>query len=82
MMARAAPRRPQPGQERTRHVPLRDDLGRLTLRRLRPWHRVLARCAAAGPRARCRRKSRVRRQPRCVCGGLAASFAVPRAGAM
>jgi hypothetical protein len=35
------------GQERTRHVLLRDDLGRLTLRRLRPWHRVLARCAAA-----------------------------------
>ena len=35
------------GPERTRHVLLRDDLGRLTLRRLRPWHRVLARCAAA-----------------------------------
>jgi hypothetical protein len=35
------------GQERTRYVLLRDDLGRLTLRRLRPWHRVLARCAAA-----------------------------------
>ena len=40
------PRRPA-GQERTRHVLLRDDLGRLTLRRLRPWHRLLARCAAA-----------------------------------
>ena len=35
------------GQGRTRHVLLRDDLGCLTLRRLRPWHRVLARCAAA-----------------------------------
>ena len=35
------------GQERTRHVLLRDDQGRLALRRLRPWHRVLARCAAA-----------------------------------
>ena len=35
------------GQERTRHVLLCDDLGRLTLRRLWPWHRVLARCAAA-----------------------------------
>jgi hypothetical protein len=35
------------GQERTRHVLLRDDLGQLTLRRLRPWHRVLARSAAA-----------------------------------
>ena len=34
-------------QERTRHVLLRDDLGRLTMRRLWPWHRVLARCAAA-----------------------------------
>ena len=30
----------------TGHVLLRDDLGRLTLRRLRPWHRLLARCAA------------------------------------
>ena len=40
------PRRPA-GQERTRHVLLRDDLGCLTLRRLRPWHRLLARCAAA-----------------------------------
>jgi hypothetical protein len=35
------------GQERTRHVLLRDDLGRLTLRRLWPWHRMLARAAAA-----------------------------------
>jgi len=35
------------GQERTRHVLLRDDLGRLTLRHVRPWHRLLARCAAA-----------------------------------
>jgi hypothetical protein len=35
------------GQERTRHILLRDDLGRLTLRRLRFWHRILARCAAA-----------------------------------
>ena len=35
------------GQERTRHVLLRDDLGRLTLRRLRPWHRMLARATAA-----------------------------------
>lgn len=35
------------GQGRTRHILLRDDLGCLTLRRLRPWHRVLARCAAA-----------------------------------
>jgi hypothetical protein len=35
------------GQEPTRHVLLCDDLGRLALRRLRPWHRMLARCAAA-----------------------------------
>lgn len=35
------------GQKRTGHVLLRDDLGHLTLRRLRPWHRMLARCAAA-----------------------------------
>ena len=34
------------GPERTRHVLLLDELGRLTLRRLWPWHRVLARCAA------------------------------------
>jgi hypothetical protein len=34
------------GLGRTRHVLLRDELGRLTLRRLWPWHRVLARCAA------------------------------------
>jgi len=39
-------RRPA-GQGRTRHVLLRDDLDRLTLRRLRLWHRLLARCAAA-----------------------------------
>jgi hypothetical protein len=35
------------GQEATRHVLLRDDQARLTLRRLRPWHRLLARAAAA-----------------------------------
>jgi hypothetical protein len=35
------------GQGRTRHVLLRDELGSLTLRRLRPWHRMLARCGAA-----------------------------------
>lgn len=29
------------------HVLLDDDLGRLTLRRLRPWHRLLARSRAA-----------------------------------
>ena len=29
------------------HVLLLDDRGVLTLRRLRPWHRMLARCAAA-----------------------------------
>jgi hypothetical protein len=34
-------------QGRTRHVLLSDGQGRLSLRRLRPWHRVLARCAAA-----------------------------------
>ena len=34
-------------QGRTKHLLLRDDLGLLTLRRLRPWHRMLARCAAA-----------------------------------
>jgi len=28
------------------HVRLHDDLGRLTLRRLRPWHRMLARSRA------------------------------------
>jgi hypothetical protein len=31
----------------TRHVLLRDDRGCLTLRRLRLWHRLLARCTAA-----------------------------------
>jgi hypothetical protein len=34
------------GPGRTRHVLLRDELGGLRLRRLWPWHRVLARCAA------------------------------------
>ena len=34
-------------QGRTRHVLLHDDRGCLTLGRLRPWHRVLARCAAS-----------------------------------
>ena len=33
------------GQGRTRHVLLRDDLDRLSLVRLRPWHRLLAHCA-------------------------------------
>ncbi len=37
----------QAGQGRTRHVLLQDDRGHLTLGRLRPWHRVLARCAAS-----------------------------------
>jgi hypothetical protein len=32
---------------RTAHVLLHDDLGLLTVRRLRPWHRMLARCTAA-----------------------------------
>jgi hypothetical protein len=36
------------GQGRTRHVLLGNDQGQLTLGRLRPWHRALARCAAAG----------------------------------
>jgi hypothetical protein len=35
------------GPGRTRHVLVRDEQGRLSLRRLQPWHRVLARCAAA-----------------------------------
>jgi hypothetical protein len=35
------------GHRATAHVLLHDDLDRLTLRRLRPWHRLLARCAAA-----------------------------------
>jgi hypothetical protein len=35
------------GQGCTTHVLLCDDLGRLTLARLWPWHRILARCAAA-----------------------------------
>ena len=34
-------------QRRTSHVLLQDDRGRLTLGRLRPWHCVLARCAAS-----------------------------------
>ena len=34
-------------QGHVRHVLLCDDLGYLTLRRLRPWHRMLARCATA-----------------------------------
>jgi hypothetical protein len=34
-------------QGRMRHVLLCDDLGYLTLERLRPWHRMLARCDAA-----------------------------------
>jgi hypothetical protein len=44
---KSAPFRSPAGEGRTRHVLLRDDLDRLTLRRLRPWHRLLARCAAA-----------------------------------
>jgi hypothetical protein len=32
---------------RTAHVLLHDDRGFLTVRRLRPWHRMLARCTAA-----------------------------------
>jgi hypothetical protein len=32
---------------RTAHVLLHDDLGLLTVRRLWPWHRMLARCTAA-----------------------------------
>ena len=46
---RRAPQ-PPPAVERgshAMHVLLHDDLGRLTLRRLRPWHRVLARSRAA-----------------------------------
>ena len=30
----------------TMHILLEDDLGRLTLRRLRPWDRIMARCLA------------------------------------
>jgi hypothetical protein len=33
-------------KERTMHVLLEDDVGRLAVRRLRPWHLVLARCLA------------------------------------
>jgi hypothetical protein len=36
-----------PDQRRPGHVLVRDELGRLTVRRLRPWHRMLACCAAA-----------------------------------
>jgi hypothetical protein len=32
--------------ERGKHVLLDDNLGRLTMRRLRPWHRMAARCRA------------------------------------
>jgi hypothetical protein len=35
------------GPGRTRHVLVRDEQGALSLRRLQPWHRMLARCAAA-----------------------------------
>jgi hypothetical protein len=35
------------GPGHARHVLVRDDQDRLILRRLRPWHRILARCAAA-----------------------------------
>jgi hypothetical protein len=35
------------GDRAAAHVLLHDDLAGLTLRRLRPWHRMLARCAAA-----------------------------------
>ena len=35
------------GQRPGGHVLLGDSLGGFTLRRLRPWHRLLARCAAA-----------------------------------
>jgi len=38
--------RRQADQRRTSHVLLQDDRGRLILGRLRPWHHVLARCAA------------------------------------
>jgi hypothetical protein len=34
-------------QRHTSHVLLQDDQGRLTIGRLRSWHRVLARCAAS-----------------------------------
>jgi len=35
------------GQESTSHVLLDDGQGQLILERLRPWHRILARCKAA-----------------------------------
>jgi hypothetical protein len=49
MTATAGSTRPRgpAGPGRTRHVLVCDHLGRLSLRRLRPWHRMLARCAAA-----------------------------------
>jgi len=34
------------GKWQMMHILLDDDLGRLTVRRLRPWHRLLARCLA------------------------------------
>jgi hypothetical protein len=48
MTAAAGSRHPgsPAGPGRARHVVLRDERGRLTLRRLWPWHRVLALCAA------------------------------------
>jgi len=33
-------------EDNAKHVLLEDDLGRLTLRRLRPWDRIMARCLA------------------------------------
>jgi len=38
-------RRPR-GREGTSHVLLRDPCGHLRIERLRPWHRLLARCLA------------------------------------
>jgi hypothetical protein len=35
------------GHRSAKHVLLCDELGRFTFRRLRPWHRLLARCVAA-----------------------------------
>src|SRR6201996_5974220 len=34
------------GKWQMMHILLDDDLGRLTVQRLRPWHRLLARCLA------------------------------------
>ena len=39
--------RPRPARGDSRHVLVSDAAGRLTLRRLRPWHRLLACCAGA-----------------------------------